>query len=320
LIVWHSLTFGLFLPNFFGRRRVQIVNGKNLTLVFAIALVLQFGMLAVSAQTREYQFTGSERTIILNPGTYDITAYGAQGGFYYYYDISGTGSLGAKVEAQFYFSNTVTLTFLVGGAGAGAYGAGGGGGGGSFVVNDSTPLLIAGGGGGGIWSNIGGEGMNTTSGSSGYGGGVPGVGGYGGSGAFGGGGGGGGFYSSGGGGTFGGGGGDSFYDGGSGGGGGGYSTFDGDGFGGDGGFGGGGGGEGGYNPGGGGGGGYSGGGGGRGFGGGGGGGSFIDSSAIVEFPEVSGIASPDGSPNGEIIILTIHPTRRPPDRGDPVRR
>jgi len=40
-------------------------------------------------------------------------------------------------------------------------------------------------------------------------------------------------------------------------------------------------------------------------GGGGGGGSIIDSSAITNLAEVSGIASPDGSPNGEIIIVAF---------------
>jgi hypothetical protein len=61
---------------------------------------------------------------------------------------------------------------------------------------------------------------------------------------------------------------------------------------------------------GGGGGGYSGGGGGGGdfsggLSGGGGGGSIIDSSAEAIITEVSGIASPDDSPNGEIIITAV---------------
>ncbi|MGA2029379.1 MAG: hypothetical protein ABSG87_04830, partial [Verrucomicrobiota bacterium] len=64
--------------------------------------------------------------------------------------------------------------------------------------------------------------------------------------------------------------------------------------------------------GGGGGGGYSGGGGGGG-GGGNGGGSIIDSSSITNLAEVSGIASPDDSPNGEIIITAVSPT--PPALG-----
>ena len=39
--------------------------------------------------------------------------------------------------------------------------------------------------------------------------------------------------------------------------------------------------------------------------GGGGGGSIIDSSAIMVLSEVSGVASPNGSPNGEIIITAV---------------
>jgi len=65
----------------------------------------------------------------------------------------------------------------------------------------------------------------------------------------------------------------------------------------------GGGGGGGFSAGGGGGGGYSGGGGS--VGGGGGGGSIIDLSAIMVLAEVSGVASPNGSPNGEIIITAV---------------
>ena len=57
--------------------------------------------------------------------------------------------------------------------------------------------------------------------------------------------------------------------------------------------------------GGGGGGGYSGGGSGGYSGGGGGGGSIIDSSAIALLAEVSGVASPDDSPNGDIIITAV---------------
>ena len=45
-----------------------------------IAVILQFGVIASSAQAGIYLFTGSETTITLNPGIYDITAYGAQGG------------------------------------------------------------------------------------------------------------------------------------------------------------------------------------------------------------------------------------------------
>ena len=50
------------------------------------------------------------------------------------------------------------------------------------------------------------------------------------------------------------------------------------------------------------------GGGGGGTGGAGGGGSIIDSSAITNLAEVSGIAGPDDSPNGEIIIIEVSST------------
>jgi hypothetical protein len=43
-----------------------------------MAVVLQVGVLASSAQT--YLFTGTETTVTLNPGIYNITSYGAQGG------------------------------------------------------------------------------------------------------------------------------------------------------------------------------------------------------------------------------------------------
>ena len=59
------------------------------------------------------------------------------------------------------------------------------------------------------------------------------------------------------------------------------------------------------------------GGGGGGTGGAGGGGSIIDSSAITNLAEVSGIASPDDSPNGEIIIFDVSspPASAPPAIG-----
>jgi hypothetical protein len=248
-----------------------------------IAVVMHFGLLAGSAQTNKYLFTGSETNITLNPGLYYITAYGARGG----HDAPYSGGLGAEMKGEFSFTTRTTLTLLVGGAG-GTYayaGAGGGGGGAGFS-------------GGGSAGNIG------TDGNSGFGH-------YG-------------YYHGGTGGTGGGGGGYSGSNGGGGGGGGGYygggesssgaggSSFVGGGGGGSGansgGYGGGGGG-GASAGGGGGGGGYSGGGGGGGYSGspngGGGGGSIIDSSAIAVLAEVSGVASPDGSPNGEIIVTTI---------------
>ena len=294
------------------RSSIRAASRSFSAMVCAAALICQFGVIDASArvvtssdQTNVlYLYTGSETNITLNPGTYDITAYGAQGGDSYFY-YGAAGGLGAKIEGQFYFTGTVTLTLLVGGGGGSGVrdfidGGGGGGGGGSFVVNDTTPLIIAGGGGGGIAGSIIGNGSTGSSGGPGVGygvyGGAGGSDGSGGSGnTYAGGGGGGGLVSGGSSGY--GGGGNSFYAGGGGGGGG-------DG-GGEGGFGGGGGGG---LVSGGGGGGFSGGGGGNGpasaGGNGGGGGSIIDSSGIM-VAEVSGIASPDDSPNGKIIITAI---------------
>jgi hypothetical protein len=266
-------------------------------ITLALAAVL-LAALKCEAQTGIYLFAGSETTITLNPGTYDITAYGAQGG----YGENYSGGLGAEMEGKFDFTTATTLTLLVGGSGRVNYG--GGGGGGSFVVNGRTPLVVAGGGGGAGQDSGGGSGSTASSGGNSYDG-EGGTGGNGGSGGTGGGG-GGGYGGDGGAGQGNGGvyytgfGGSSFLNGGAGGSGG-------DGGGGSGGFGGGGGGGYGnfYTGGGGGGGGYSGGGGGNFYTGGGGGGSIIDSSAIAAVAEVSGVASPDGSPNGEVIINAV---------------
>jgi len=279
--------------------------------VYPVAIILHFGVLAGHAQTGDFLFTGSEMTITLNPGTYDITAYGAQGGIG---EFGSVGGLGAQMQGAFSFKVATTLTLLVGGVGGNAPLSGsanatsGGGGGGSFVVYGAIPLVIAGGGGGGGGvgtAEPGGAGGTDQSGQAGAGfaggaGGSDGSGGSAGNFPSGTGGGGGGFYTSGGTGYFDGGGGGGYLSGGAGG----SGIYNGYLIGGFGGYGGGAGGGYGFCAGGG-GGGYSGGGGGIGQGGsygGGGGGSIIDSSAINLLAEVSGIASPNGSPNGEIII------------------
>jgi hypothetical protein len=92
-------------------------TGHSCGVVCAAALILQFGVLASSAQTGIYLFTGSETTITLNPGTYDITAYGAQGGIG---EFGSAGGLGAGMEGEFSFSVSTTLTLLVGGVGGNA--------------------------------------------------------------------------------------------------------------------------------------------------------------------------------------------------------
>ena len=73
----------------------------------AIAAVLQFGMLAGSAQTNIYLYSGSETNITLPPGTYIITAYGTRGGSFY------GGGLGAEMSGEFNFSTSTPLTLLV---------------------------------------------------------------------------------------------------------------------------------------------------------------------------------------------------------------
>jgi hypothetical protein len=293
------------------------MKSKNTLCGLVIAVALQLGMLAGSAQTNIYLFSGSKTNITLPPGTYIITAYGAPGGGVIY-----AGGLGAEMSAEFNFSTSTNLTLLVGGGASNfdAYGNlyGYGGGGGSFVVNGSTPLVIAGGGGGGYDGGENGSVRTNLRAHS-----NPSPSGYGGPGGYGdpqlvftyssgGGGGGGGFLGNGGDGygnpfhsygvTNGGGGGFSFQNGGGGiasdygGGNGGYGGGSGGGYGGD------------YLDygSGGGGGGYTGGGGGQGGDRGGYGGfSIIDSSAIAILTEISGTLSPDDPNNGEIIITAV---------------
>ena len=87
--------------------------------VFAVALVLLVGALAGSAQTGIYLYTGSESTITLNPGLYDITAYGAQGGGSSYGGSGGGGGYS-------------------GGGSGGDFGDGGGGG----SIIDSSAIMV----------------------------------------------------------------------------------------------------------------------------------------------------------------------------------
>jgi|ERR1035441_3366006 hypothetical protein len=82
--------------------------------VWSVPILLLLGLLAGYAQTGIYLFTGSETTITLNPGTYGITAYGAQGGAAGK-PIWGVGGLGAEMSGRFSFSGLTTLTLLWGG-------------------------------------------------------------------------------------------------------------------------------------------------------------------------------------------------------------
>ena len=152
---------------------------------------------------------------VTTAGTYDITAYGAQGGN----ALEGPGSLttgiggmGAEIGGNFSLVQGEVIEVVVGGAGDYGFGSfegnAGGGGGGSFVIDTYSgtggakvriPLVIAGGGGGGFYNN-GGDGLAGSSGGNGsslgnFGGGAGGTSGSGGKGGYGGAAGGGGGYS-----------------------------------------------------------------------------------------------------------------------------
>ena len=161
------------------------MKSKNMLCGVGVAVVLQWGVLAGSAQADTYRysgtsmFSGSERNITLTAGTYIITAYGASGGVAVDPNggESGSGGLGAEMSAEFNFSSPTTLILLVGEAGGFSDNLGwndGGGGGGSFVVEGNTPLVVAGGGGGAAFSASagfmdGGNAAISTNGSAGGG-------------------------------------------------------------------------------------------------------------------------------------------------------
>ena len=151
----------------------------------------------------DFAYTGSLVDFTVpTTGTYQILAFGAQGGNVAstVFNQTGPGGLGAEIGGDFDLTAGETLQIAV--AGAGMPNSGGGGGGTFVVDGDGTPLVIAGGGGGGglifgIMPLSGGGGLTGPDGG-GPNGGVNGNGGGGGT-AFFGGGGGGGFLSAGGG-------------------------------------------------------------------------------------------------------------------------
>jgi len=100
---------------------------------------------------------GIQRWIVPATGTYEVDAYGAQGGDDTYTVAPEVGGLGSKMTGTFSLTEGDTLYILVGQKGedtrvSGANNAAPGGGGGTFVwlpTNLTNPLLAAGGGGGG---------------------------------------------------------------------------------------------------------------------------------------------------------------------------
>ena len=172
---------------------------KRLLIAATAAFPLGASALSANATPFDFTYTGSLVTFVV-PATdsYQILAFGAQGGASTDRFFPNPGGRGAEIGGDFSLTAGETLQIAVGGAGMA-----GGGGGGSFVVGPSgAPLVIAGGGGGG------GVGPPVVAGGGGLtgpdGGGVPGGGGTGGNGGagcgnpFGGGGGGGGFFTAGG--------------------------------------------------------------------------------------------------------------------------
>ena len=89
------------------------INDLSRYLIFRVFAVLLAVLIQGSASAQTFTYTGSETSVPLQPGTYDITAYGAQGGSGY----NSGGGLGAEMEAQFNFATATNLTILVGGSG-----------------------------------------------------------------------------------------------------------------------------------------------------------------------------------------------------------
>ncbi len=144
--------------------------------------------------TYSYSSGTIQKVTVGTTGTFQIAAYGGQGGNGRFGGSSG--GQGAEIVGLFHLTAGEKLEIVVGGAGQNAsVGQGnGGGGGGSFVLANTgaggayVPLEVAGGGGGGYSGSAGGAGQATTTGN-----------GQGGSGSYGGGGGGAGVKSGGGG-------------------------------------------------------------------------------------------------------------------------
>jgi hypothetical protein len=136
------------------RRRFQptimsVVASTALACLGSIAFVS-----ASRAATMTFNYTGADVSYTINPGTYKITVYGAQGG-----DATGCspgvcdGGRGAEASAIYRIGQTLNLQISVGGAAPNSALAAGGGGASyvDFVVGDPglTVLLLVGGGGGG---------------------------------------------------------------------------------------------------------------------------------------------------------------------------
>src|ERR1700722_4727566 len=143
---------------------------KRLLLTSASLLALLAAAPAASATT--FLFSGEivDFTIPIE-STYEITAFGAQGGNSKDHAALVYGGGGARISGDFILFKGEVLEIPVGGMGAESTNAGGGGGGGSFVIGPfNKPLVIAGGGGGGgAGLNFNDGGQTGTDGGDGHG-------------------------------------------------------------------------------------------------------------------------------------------------------
>jgi hypothetical protein len=124
------------------------------------------------SETFTYNGAIIQSDTITTSGTYDLVAYGAQGGA----GAGTTGGNGAEIGGQFVLTSGEVIEIIVGGTGTDSY-DGGGGGGGTFVIETfdganpvHVPLVVGGGGGGGAFTDSNGAGGSiSTSGGDGAG-------------------------------------------------------------------------------------------------------------------------------------------------------
>src|SRR5690348_3057936 len=125
---------------------------KQLLLAGAAVAALAASHPAAHADPIVFDYTGSVVPFTVpGTGTYQILAFGAQGGNVSCLGMVGTGGRGAEIGGDFSLAAGEILQIAVGGSGSGVGSIvdSSGGGGGSFVVGPgNTPLVIAGGGGG----------------------------------------------------------------------------------------------------------------------------------------------------------------------------
>jgi hypothetical protein len=112
---------------------------------------------ASQAAAVTFNYTGADVSYTIDPGTYRITVYGAQGGSTEPCDGGCVGGLGAEASAIYKIGQTLVLRIGVGGKAQDNQFAGGGGASFvDFVVGDPglTVLLLVGGGGGGAFQDV----------------------------------------------------------------------------------------------------------------------------------------------------------------------